>query len=98
MKFKSNEIESITNEMENVIKKIQQDFTEIKKIKTTLDTHTYWQGMGSNHYNDKFKNIVNQFDDIISDLNSTVEYLRKITDGYKQLDKKVVLQAKEMIN
>lgn len=87
MKYDYTKIEDYCNQMNNINIDMKKQFD---LIQSTIDNiSSSWTGSAQEYYLKQTKMISSEFDDFCKELNACIAFLKKCSDSYEQLDKRI---------
>lgn len=96
MKYDYGKIEDYCNQINNINIDMKKQFDLILSIINNVDSS--WTGKASEYYINQAKLFSGKFDDFYRELNACTLYLKKCSDSYNQLDKKVKQEINEILS
>ena len=97
MKFSYSKMETCTTELQAIVNNIEQILNHVSEVCNLLSKSEYWKGEGSQFLLEKMGQFTSNFDDVIFELENTVQYLRYTMEGYQLLDKKVTTGIQNLL-
>lgn len=90
MKFSYTQIESYCNELHNVANRMKEILDNVDTSCTSVTNNGLWEGNASNHYYSKAKKLISNFEEVYREMEMSVLYLAKCSEGYQAIDKNIV--------
>lgn len=81
----TDELRDINASMDNLIEKINDNMTIIKNNIESLETKDIWSGKSFNNYQDKFDSIMENYEELYSELKNSVNYLNNVCQIYDNI-------------
>lgn len=98
MKFNYVDIENYCNELHAVANKINDIFYGVKDAGRKLSSGESWEGNASEFYLRQLNDLTKNFDELNSEIENSILYLAKCSDGYNAIDNKVLKEICNNLN
>ena len=90
MKISYSQIEEYCNELHNLAKKMDDILNNVKSIRQEVINNKAWQGKAANFYFQKLNNVIQNFDEVYREIENSILYMAKCSDGYQAIDKDIM--------
>ena len=98
MNISYSQIEEKCNELHLVATKIKDILDNVSMIESRINGGSSWNGNASRAYSNKLSNISKNFADIYIEIENSILYMAKCSEGYQMIDKKVISEICANLN
>ena len=85
----TDELRSINAEMNNLIAKINDNMAVIKDNINYLTSKDIWIGKSSENYQDKYANIISNYEELYTELKNSISYINNVCQVYDDIGSNV---------
>ena len=75
--------------MQNLYKKIDTSFKELKDILKEIKTKECWNGKSCDRFIEVFQNLEKNYDTFLDEFNSDIILLENVSNSYRELEEKM---------
>lgn len=98
MKISYSQVEGYCNELHQLAKHMKDLIYDIESTSNKVSSSDTWSGQAANYYTQKMKKLCSNFDEMFTELENSVLYMAKCSDGYQAMDKTVVAEICNNLN
>lgn len=92
MKISYSQINNECNELHLLATKINENVNYIKNLNNSLIKNSIWTGSASENYSIKLKQLLDNFDDVSTEIENSILFLAKSAEGYQAIDNMIISQ------
>ena len=89
-KIKYDDVRASSQKLHSIAQNMKNSLDNILSYTQSLNGSGYWEGPASEYYINKMTKLINNFEEIFRELENSVLYLAKVTEGYQALDEKII--------
>ncbi len=98
MKISYKDVEQQCNEIHGVATNINSIFDEIKDITNTIKSNDFWGVEAATAYGDKLGTVTSEFDEISKEIDASILFIARSTDGYQNIDETILREICSNLN
>ncbi len=91
-------VASNCNEMHNIANSMKTNLDAVKGKYQTLSSGADWTGDAASACMEKFKKLVDTFDEAYNEIEYSILYMAKCSDGYQAIDQNVMKEICNNLN
>lgn len=98
MKISYTQVEAQCNELHATAEKMKEILDKVNEIGTKIGSTESWNGSASENYSQKIREFSKSFEEIFQELENSILYMAKVTEGYQVLDSKLINEICSNLN
>lgn len=98
MKISYSQVESFCNELHGNAKNMKYIFDEILSLSSSVSSKGNWCGEAADNYISKLKKVSSNIDMIFQEIENSILFMAKCSDGYQAIDKTIVKEICDNLN
>lgn len=90
MNISYSQVEQQCNELHSAAKKMKEIINNINDVRVKILNGNSWNGTASDTFCNKLESITKNFDEVFVELENSILYMAKCSDGYQAIDKHIM--------